>query len=184
MVLGCSHVSETAKVLWGSSTKALEKTRDQATVKTFQCDRDKCMDAIVELARIKPQVPVSQEGQPTPATNIVVPGASESNTTASNAPVSSSAKPGTPETNTSEPKTAAPTTTGLNIFLQDRSKGLIVLMNVPDAIDTTEVGLFFVPVAAGTTRVEVSSLSEVAKLSASELVFKELEKLFPAVENK
>ena len=46
---GCAPIQETAKVIWGSSTNALEKARPQAISKTFHCNFDECFDAVVSL---------------------------------------------------------------------------------------------------------------------------------------
>ena len=45
----CSYVSETAKVIWGSSTRALENARDEAAAASFRCDIGECFDAVVSL---------------------------------------------------------------------------------------------------------------------------------------
>ncbi len=50
-VSGCSHVVELSKTLWGSSTRALEKARENADDKTFECSIDECFDAALSLAK-------------------------------------------------------------------------------------------------------------------------------------
>lgn len=56
-LLGCAHVIETAiepvKVVWGSSTKALEDSRDTATVKTYACLPSACFDKVLEIIKGK-----------------------------------------------------------------------------------------------------------------------------------
>ena len=42
---------ETAKVIWGSTTRALEEARAEAIAKTYRCSLDDCFDAVVNLAR-------------------------------------------------------------------------------------------------------------------------------------
>ncbi len=49
-LFGCAQITETAKVIWGSSTAALERARDNALTKTYFCDTDECFDAILTLA--------------------------------------------------------------------------------------------------------------------------------------
>lgn len=50
---GCGHLREAAKVVWGSSTKALEDNRASATVKTYECFAGACFDTIVTTAKDK-----------------------------------------------------------------------------------------------------------------------------------
>ncbi|MEW5894676.1 MAG: hypothetical protein AB1650_02795 [Candidatus Omnitrophota bacterium] len=57
------------------------------------------------------------------------------------------------------------------LFSMNREKGYMILMNVPGAVDTTEVGVFFDSAGAGQTRVEVTSLSSRAKRTVEEAVF-------------
>jgi len=63
----------------------------------------------------------------------------------------------------------------------DPDKGYIVVMRVPDAVDTTEVGIFFDRWHEGSTRVEISSLSTHAKQKVSEMVFGQLGSRFETV---
>ena len=69
----------------------------------------------------------------------------------------------------------------MDLFQQNRRKMLIVVMGVPGAVDTTEVGIFFVPLAQNTVRIELSSLSTAAKVKASDLVFAKLAESFSEV---
>lgn len=57
------------------------------------------------------------------------------------------------------------------IFQERPEKGLIVVMGIPQAIDTTEVGVFLTPLSADQTEVEVSSLSSPAKKKLAEYLF-------------
>jgi hypothetical protein len=59
---------------------------------------------------------------------------------------------------------------------------MIVIMSVPGNIDTTEVGVFFVELPEGQTRVEISSLSSSAKVHAADIIFPHLTKIFSAIE--
>lgn len=51
MLGGCARITETVKVMWGSSTKALEESRWQATSKTFACSLAACKEHIANIAR-------------------------------------------------------------------------------------------------------------------------------------
>ncbi|MBN1869593.1 MAG: hypothetical protein JW847_03335 [Candidatus Omnitrophica bacterium] len=48
---GCAHVTETAKVIWGSSIRALEDARVDALTKTYRCSLNDCYDAVLDLSR-------------------------------------------------------------------------------------------------------------------------------------
>jgi hypothetical protein len=62
-----------------------------------------------------------------------------------------------------------------HVFMKDQIRGLIVLMNIPGAVDTTEVGVFFTPDPKGRgVRVECSSRSSSAKRSVAQMLFGEL----------
>jgi len=54
----------------------------------------------------------------------------------------------------------------------------MVLIGVPGSVDSTEVGVFFDPSQEGQIKIDVSSLSSVAKVTAAELIFTELNKKF------
>ncbi len=69
---------------------------------------------------------------------------------------------------------AASPSSPLELFLKDRRRRIIVVMGVPGNIDTTEAGIFFVPLPEGGTRVEVSSLSSQARDTVADLVFERL----------
>jgi hypothetical protein len=188
-VLGCSQVKETVKVLWGSSTRALEKARDTASRKTFSCERDKCMDAVVELVRANQQKALekakkdAEESEQSPQSPLLM--KEEPDTAKPEDKQGSPKDEQSASTQSQETISApAPEIPKLKIFLQDRVKSLIVLMNVPGCVDTTEVGLFFVTVDTGKTRVEVSSLSEIAKMNTAEIIFPELAKNFPVIEDE
>jgi hypothetical protein len=129
LTAGCAHIVETSKVLWGSSTRALEESRSEAVKKTFLCEMNACTDAILELTK-----------------------------------VDSKAVP---------PKTAA-----FKVFLTKKEIPLIVIVGVSGGTDTTEVGLFFTKIDANTTRIEVVSLSESARINASNMIFTELAKKY------
>jgi hypothetical protein len=127
-------LTETAKSVWGSSTKALEAARVDAPSRSFLCDLEACMDVVVGL---------------------------------------------TVEDLTQDP----PRMKTFSLFSQNRRKGIIVLMDVPGMINTTEVGVFFDPLSDGDgVKIDVSSRSTHAEQSASDILFAELESRFSVIE--
>ncbi len=65
------------------------------------------------------------------------------------------------------------------VFMQDPSRGIIVVMNIPDFVDTTEVGVFITELPQGQgARVEFSSRSSPAKKAVAKLLFGELSDFF------
>ncbi len=68
-----------------------------------------------------------------------------------------------------------------DVFLKDRIRACIVVMGVKGNIDTTEVGIFFYPSGKNAIRVDVSSLSSIAKEKVADSVFKELDMRFKRV---
>lgn len=70
---------------------------------------------------------------------------------------------------------------GYEIFIQDKKKGLIVVMGVPKSETTTEVGIFVTGVTSDETKIEVVSLSSAAQKIASDHIFTELSKVYPVV---
>ncbi|MFH1359451.1 MAG: hypothetical protein ABIJ41_00245 [Candidatus Omnitrophota bacterium] len=69
----------------------------------------------------------------------------------------------------------------LTVFIQDRKKSMIVLMGIPEVIDTTEIGVFFLGLGETETKVEISSLSQNAKNKASDLIFMRLAESFKEI---
>jgi signal recognition particle GTPase len=53
ILCGCARIQEAAKVVWGSSTKALEDNRASATVKTYECFPGACFDTMMGIAQEK-----------------------------------------------------------------------------------------------------------------------------------
>ena len=49
--LGCAKIKEIPKVLWGSSTKALDEARHQGVSKNYNCNIELCFEDILELAK-------------------------------------------------------------------------------------------------------------------------------------
>jgi hypothetical protein len=162
---GCSHVTEFAKTIWGTSTKSLEEGRATALQKTYRCSVDECFAAVLKLTE-----PPKEDETKIPIT----PPTQDSRHLASVTPTN-------PAQNIVTPDSIVPVDY-LELFLKNRKKNLIVVMGVSNCVNTTEVGIFFTPVDQGNVRIELSSLSTKAKKNASELVFKELSKHFPEIE--
>ena len=114
---GCSPV-ETAKVIWGSSTRALEEARADALREEFPLNYDDCFREVLQIAELQKW----------------------------------------------------------EIFIKEKRRGLIVVMGVKGAVNTTEVGIFFDRIGATRTKVEISSLSSSAKHIVSDIIFEELRK--------
>ena len=69
-----------------------------------------------------------------------------------------------------------------DVFLQNRSEGVVVVMGISGNIDTTEVGIFFSPSTDdGETTVQISSLSSTAKRKVAGAVFNELRQQFKQI---
>ena len=169
---GCSQLLEVPKFFWGSSTKALEKGRATAIQKTYRCTVNECFDTVLKLTqRPKEDYGVSKPGTPTVeqprATSLLPP-----------TPITSL----TSETKTDTPQAiVAPATVYLDLYIKDRKKNLIVVMGIPNCVNTTEVGIFFTSLDQGNIKIELSSLSTKAKKAAAEIVFAELNKHFPEI---
>jgi len=50
-VFGCARIKEAVKVLWGSSTQALEDARHQGVSKNYSCNIELCFEDILEIAK-------------------------------------------------------------------------------------------------------------------------------------
>jgi len=48
---GCARLTEPFKILWGSSMKALEEARPNASVSTFQCREEECFRQVLSIAK-------------------------------------------------------------------------------------------------------------------------------------
>jgi hypothetical protein len=48
---GCARLQEPFKAVWGSSTKALEDNRANATMKTYECFPGACFDKVIEVVQ-------------------------------------------------------------------------------------------------------------------------------------
>ena len=51
LLSGCAQATESLKTIWGSSTRALEKARDEAIRKTYYCGFNECYDTSLKLAK-------------------------------------------------------------------------------------------------------------------------------------
>ena len=67
------------------------------------------------------------------------------------------------------------------VFSQDEIRGLIVLMNIPGFVDTTEVGVFISSLKGGAFRVEISSRSSPTKEAVAKAVLGKLEEKFKKI---
>lgn len=64
------------------------------------------------------------------------------------------------------------------IFKKDEVRGLMIVMGVPGAVNTTEVGVFFVELNEQQTRVELTSLSTNAKRRLAKSLFNGIDVAF------
>ncbi|GEM_PF-3160694 len=161
---------EVTKVLWGSSTRALEEVRGEAISQSYPCRFEECFDAIVGLGRgFRPPQTQSIET----VFSSMGEGMGQTDTEAETAEPSESSE----DQNIEEPVTSSQDS--YYVFIQSRIKKYIVVMDIPGTINTTEVGIFFSNPDEQTTHVEIASLSPLAKEKIAALVFHQLETLFP-----
>ena len=161
---GCARLVETAKVFWGSSTRALEEARSEAITKKFRCTVTECFDAVIELTKVQMATPLEQSA----LTKMVDEGKTkEAEKEKDREHIAATA----PKTDTWDTAVKAKK---LDLFISDRKRQLIVLMGIPGNENTTEVGVFFTPVSEQEVKVEVSALSLTAKNTASDMIFAEL----------
>ncbi|MFP4473155.1 MAG: hypothetical protein ACLFPX_04690 [Candidatus Omnitrophota bacterium] len=64
------------------------------------------------------------------------------------------------------------------LFLNDPGRNHLVVMGIPQSVNTTEVAVFFEPLAGDRVRVDVVSLSSRAQSTAAKHIFQELGKVF------
>ena len=50
---GCAAVKETSKTVWGSSTRALDRARNDAITKSFDCSYDDCYREVLKAAELE-----------------------------------------------------------------------------------------------------------------------------------
>ncbi len=165
---GCSGAVETAKVIWGSSTQALERSRPDAVKETLRCPVNQCYAAILDVVERQKKIEQALAQKAKPDTPTAA--AANSSYSATNQPVIQK----------SENIDLAPLRE-LHVFLKDPKRNLIVLMGVPGSIDTTEVGIFLTTAGDGATLIEIASLSKLAKAKVAEILLPELKKTCPVV---
>ena len=190
-LFGCSPV-EFAKTIYGSSTRRLNALRTNAIQKSFRCGYDECFDTVLALT--------STEVDRSPVTQMAYPKDKKVDPFAAGGGASTADTSVTPRKSAEEADSlsglnAAPLTEAeeaarlaeeakhhkLELFIKNRRKGEMVVLGVPGAVDTTEVGIFFVTQPDGITRIELPSLSSNAKRAASEIVFAALSEKFSEV---
>jgi hypothetical protein len=123
-VVGCSHIQENVKVVWGSSIKALEEERINGESHSFACAMETCFDQTLAVVK----------------------------------------------------------QASYNVFINNPTKNVIVVMGVPGSINTTEVGVFFESISDEETLIQVSSLSHRAMRVVATTVFDHFKKAYPALE--
>ena len=153
--MSCASVSEPFKVVWGSSTRALEDARIDAVSKIYECEFDDCFNAVLELARKKLVMYRSAETY--------------------DSTVSSGAEEKPAASLTEEEKQ------GFDVFIKDRIKAVIVVMGIYGNTNTTEAGIFFSRYNRSSFKIEISSLSTTAKTKVAEMVFAKLDQQFKEV---
>lgn len=161
---------ETLKVLWGSSTRALEEARGEAISQSYSCRFDDCFNAIVGLGR------GFRSSQAQGIETVFSSMGEEMGQADAEAETAQTAE-SLEDQSIQEP--VAVSKDSYYVFIQNKIKKYIVVMDIPGTINTTEVGIFFSNPDEQTTHVEVASLSPLAKEKIAALVFHQLETLFP-----
>ena len=163
LVTSCAPIKEIAKVMWGSSTRALEEARADGISKTYHCQFDECFDAVLGLARTESAIYLTSgyEGEKIQ-------------------PVSDEAKAAQQEQAQAETPVIDQESGLFEIFMNNRQKGYLVVMGIAGNVNTTEVGIFFSTYAPGVMKIEISSLSSKAKRKVAEGLFKQLDLKFEA----
>jgi len=151
VLMGCAQTKEVARTIWGSSTRVLERERINAVTRVYDCSFDACFDTVVQI----------EQDRASKEENIEV-------------DVSDSAVKGKTLDEVTERKR-------FTVFMKNRTKKYVVVVGIPGAVDTTEVGIFFTYVDPNSTQIDLSSLSSHAKRIAAEIVFQELDQFFQEV---
>lgn len=159
---GCAQATEFVRSIWGSSTKDLEEARANSIHKTYRCSVTECFNTVLQLT----ETPEEKDF------TVIPPGQDATHL--------ASVSPKNPSQNAIMPPPED--TNYLDLFMKNPKKNLIVVMGVPNCVDTTEVGIFFTPDGDGNTKVELSSLSTKAKKITAEMVFAQLNKHFSGIE--
>ena len=188
LLTGCSQVKkiplafiETEKVIWGSSTRALEEARADGLKQDYPCSLQDCFEAVLSLARNEPKLEPLYLGPPKHSSPH-----REQTVTFVNMNSSEETKE-EPKEGLKEEELApeAMSSAGakkiFDVFLKSRKKGCLVVLGLSGQIETTEVGIFFSkPLKSKDSQitVEVTSLSQRAKEKVAEAVFDELDYRF------
>ncbi len=178
-VIGCAPVkktvkvvwglsNETAKEMWGSSTRALEKARANSIIKTYRCELNDCFDAVLSLARKTTTTNLQSYSE---GHTIQDPQAAAPQDTAT-API------GLGPLEEGENVRTQQTSDFFEVFKKDRKKGYLVVIGIKGSVDTTEAGIFFSTYSPGVTKIEISSLSSNAKRHLAQDIFGQLDLKF------
>jgi len=180
LLSGCARFAdnalEPARVVWGSSTRTLDKARVTALSKTYYCSFEDCYNATLLLGREwdaaieakRKKVEEENRDQGTLLTGEQKPDLDTLRPESETIIVS-------PEEEAAE---ALYKTRKFTIFIKNAQKKHLVIFNLPGSVDTTEVGVFFVPLENGRVKIDISSLSTNAKRTAAEIIFPELSQHF------
>ena len=170
VVTGCAKLetaAEPLKVIWGSSTRALQNARRDAIKKNFQCTPDECFAAVLKLTEPPPKPKYEdpekvKKEAPQPLLSVGF-GKKEEEVKVEGED---------PAIEDDQPKRNY-----LELFIKDTDQRFLVVMGIPGCVNTTEVGIFVTSLEQG-AGIEISSLSTIAKIKAAEIVFEELQKSF------
>ncbi|MBF0479072.1 MAG: hypothetical protein HQL26_06280 [Candidatus Omnitrophica bacterium] len=148
----CSSIQEAGRKVWGTSTTYLDPSRCEALSKTYTCAYDDCYDAVLSLSNVV----VEQLKNAPKETNQILKGIK------------------------TKPSVLIHAGNPFSVFQEDRLRGIIVLMDVPGQVDTTEIGVFFTKYS-GTkdVKLEITSLSTMARNKAAQAIFNLLDSKFP-----
>lgn len=145
-----ANVVESPKIIWGSSTRALEKARRGAISKAFACSFQECFDAVAAIAVVEEKLSETPEEKQT---------REEKEAAEDNGPFKA---------------VDLLADQSFKIFIKDTRKKMLVIYGIPGSVDTTEVGVFFVPGDDKKVTLEISSLSTNAKQTAARIIFEKL----------
>ena len=172
---------EVTKTVWGSSTRALEKARVNAASKTYSCPLTACFDAVIALTR--ETTSLEDDNKIRDERNSESAEEAEEETTLAKAETplipfeDAATSPEIIEDNTVTEKPVEQIKY-FELFLKDSLKHHIVVIGIDGSVNTTEVGIFFEPVEDNAVKIEISSLSTLAKNKVAEIIFAEFDKKF------
>ena len=163
VLAGCARLTEPVRVIWGSSTEALEHARVNALSKTYACSFSECYEAVLGLGRTEEEKEAKAKRE------------EEAKKEAEERKAS-----GTEQEAAQEQKPAAEGKF-FDVFLKDPRQRHIVVIGIQGNVDTTEVGIFFEEAGPSAIKIEISSLSSTAKRRVANAVFSVLDKRFSPV---